>query len=211
MKTFIVLNSKKVLFTLVFVAFSIAGFAQSKSGYSFFQIVNSGKTKRGLKEVNIKGTGQIDLNGQALSGSIAIRSQTIYLSSQTGLLEFSTDDTSIKKLTLFNGKNSLQLVRLSQRDNKLWRLLKDTLGMKVYDKNIAYPLSEATVDYETLLFEKNGVFKEAFTFWTTSTKKNVITIVSTFLGIDLKPGDFMGKEDFMKQFLAGEPMAYQKQ
>lgn len=210
MKTFIVLNSKKVLFTLVFVAFSIAGFAQSKSAYSFFQIVNSGKTKRVLKEVNVEGTGQIDLNGQALSGSIVVRSQTIYLSSQTGLLKFGTADTSIKKLTLTDGNNSLQLVRLSQRDNKLWRLLKDTLGMKVYDKNIAYPLSGATVDYETLLFEKNGVFKEAFTFWTTSTKRNIVAIVSTFLGIDLKPGDFRGKEDFMEQLLAGEPTAYQR-
>lgn len=203
-------TSKKILFMLPFVAFSITGFAQSNSAYSFFQIVNSGKTKRVIKEVTLEGTGQIDVNGQAISGSMAIRSQTIYLSSQTGLLEFSTDDTSIKTLTLSNGNNSLQLVRLSKRDNKLWRLLKDTLGMKVYDKNIAYPLSGATVDYETLLFEKNGVFKKAFTFWTTSTKRNIVAIVSTFLGVDLKPGDFRGKEDFMKKFLAGELTAYQR-
>lgn len=191
------------------LAFSFSDvFAQKGSSYSLFQILYSGKKTHSLKKADIQSAGSIYLEDVILNGTIRLQGEGIVFASQGYQKEFLLSDSAVKKITLVDNSQVLNLVRLTNKDGKLWRLLKDTLGIRVYDKTISFLADGKTIDYESLFFEKGGVYKDAVTFWTTSTKKSIVSILNLFLETNLIPRTFHGKEELMDKFLRGDETVF---
>lgn len=183
-------------------------YSQKSAGYSLFRLLNSGKVKKEINQPQVRGIGTIDYKDSTLFGQMLITNADIQLKSENRLFAYSNSDTSINKVIIEDNLQAMELVRLKDFDSKLWRLLKDTLGVRVYDKNISYTKNGSAIDYNSLLFHGNGQYYEAVTFWVTSTKRNIVKILNQLLELNLSPKQFKSKEDVLDRLLSNDKLIY---
>lgn len=202
------MNTTRIVFGVTILslcAFDTA--AQTANSVYIFRLLNSGKAKKVARI--FEGDGSIGYNNSKFNGRILIEENTILLTTESNVMEFKTTDTAIQYLTIQQNEKIINLFRLGGFDNQLWRLLKDTLGVQVFDKDIYKVASSDNIDYSSLLFQKGTAYAEAETFWTTSTKKNIVRIINQLFLAKLKPVNFKGKEDLMKKIIIGDKSVYQ--
>ncbi|MBS4043687.1 MAG: hypothetical protein KGZ59_07705 [Chitinophagaceae bacterium] len=213
------LHFKKSAFSSQYILLSILvlllftssdSYSQRNNSHSFFQLLNSGKKKKQSKQYEIEGTGRLEYKDSLIYGQLLITEADIQMKNENGLLKYAYSDTSLGHIIMKHNGQFLNLVRLKDFDNKLWRLIKDTLGIRIYDKNISYSIDGSNIDYNSLLFQRNSEFIEAVTFWVTSTKRNIVKIINQLLELDLKPIDFKGKEDIMNRIIYNDKTVYSK-
>lgn len=207
---------KKIIlekFFLLFLIFTSPDcFAQGNRGLPIFMRYPSGRILRQQpKKFDVHGIGRLIYRDSTLTGQLSVKNDSIEIKNERGAInKYAYSDTAIQSLMVKVNDLTLTLVRIKEFKNKLFRLIKDTLGMKVYDKNITYTINSNTIDYSYLLFQKDMKYMEAETFWTTSTKKNIIRILNQLLGLNLNPKKFKGKEDVLDKLLKGEEGVYSK-
>lgn len=194
----------------MFYMLSISLHAQKSSSYSFFQLLNTGKSKKPAKQSETEGFGSLVYRDSLLHGRVSITEKTIALISNSKTTAYSYDDAKLNRIYMENTKGRLNIVRLKDVDNRLWRLIKDTLGVKVYDKNISHPADGNNIDYTSLIFCSNDRTYEAEGFWVTSTKRSIVKIINHLLGLELNPKEFKGKEDLMNQLINNDMKIYSK-
>ena len=194
----------------MFYMLSISLHAQKSSSYSFFQLLNTGKSKKPTKQFETEGAGSLVYRDTLLHGRVSISERTSVLVSNSETTAYSYYDAKLNRIYMENTKGRINLVRLKDVDNKLWRLIKDTLGMRVYDKNISYLADGNNIDYTSLIFRSNDRTYEAESFWVTSTKRNIVKIINHLLGLEINPKGFKGKEDLMNQIINNDMKIYSK-
>lgn len=199
-----------LLIVIYLLLISPESYSQRSNSYSFFQLIYSGKKKKQGKQYEIEGSGWLTFKDSTFNGKLLVSGTMIQLESQEGIFKYNFSDNSLTHILMEHDGQRLGLIRLKNIDNKLWRLLKDTLGVKIYDKNISYKVDGNNIDYNSLLFERNNRFYEAVTFWVTSTKRNVIKIINQLLGLRLNPKSFDSKEDIMNKIIYNDKSIYSK-
>lgn len=199
-------SSRYILLSiLVLLLFSSSdSYSQRNNSYSFFQLLNSGKKKRQNKQYEIEGIGMLQYKDSTIYGHLLITEAHIQMTNENGLFKYAYSDASLGNIIMKHNGQFLNMVRLKNFDNKLWRLIKDTLGIRIYDKNISYSIDGNNIDYNSLLFQCNSEFIEAVTFWVTSTKRNMVKIINELLELRLKPQAFKNKEDIMDRLLGND-------
>lgn len=207
------LNKKLFSIFLLLLAFlvitSSCVYSQRSNSYSFFRLLYSGKKKKQSNQYPVQGFGSVGFKDSISNGNVYMTEVSIRLTENTDTLNYSNYDTSILFIRIHDGKNRyLSLVRLKDYDNKLWRLINDTLGVKVYDKNVSFSQTGNSIDYNSLLFHGNGRYFEAVTFWVTSTKKSIVKILNQLLMLELNPKEFRSKEDLMDRLLSSDKSIY---
>lgn len=201
---------KAVFYLCMFHFMSISLHAQKSRSYSFFQLLNAGKSKKPAKQFGAEGAGNLVYQDSLLYGRVLITEKEIVLINVSKPIAYNYDDSKVSSIYIGNSKGGISLVRLNDVDNRLWRLIKDTLGIKMYDKNISYPVDGSNIDYASLIFRSNNRTYEAETFWVTSTKRNILKIVNNMLGLKLNPKEFKGKDDLMNQIINNDRKVYSK-
>lgn len=201
----------RLLLIALILCFTISdSYSQGRNSYSFFQLLYSGKKKRDAKRVEIVGSGNLIYKDSTFQGHISITEKSVQLNNGKGSLEYAYSDSFLSRITIGNIHQSITLVRLKYFDNMLWRLIKDTLGMRIYDKNISYTINGNNIDYSSLLFQDSTQTYEAVSFWVTSTKRSIVKIMNHLLDLKLTPKEFRGKEDLMNQIINNNRNVYSK-
>ncbi|XVJ65039.1 MAG: hypothetical protein HEQ40_02255 [Lacibacter sp.] len=183
------------------VSYKVEVNAQSKSSAAFYRLVNSGKKNRDKFVDTIYGTGWLQYRDSIISGDFLLSKIGLQLKQKNDRRRFGFVDTLVRKVVIKSDSSSLYLNRLVYYDNQLWRLVKDTLGIEIYDKSLDLNSSAHSINYNSLLFRKDTLYIPAVTFWVTSTKRSIILIMNNLLGNTLKPNEFRSKEDYMEQLL----------
>ncbi|MBN8665855.1 MAG: hypothetical protein J0M30_00035 [Chitinophagales bacterium] len=201
----------RLLLIVFILLFTISdSYSQRSNSYSFFQLLNSGKKKKDAKRFEIVGSGNFIYKDTIFQGQLSITEKSVQLNNEKGTFEYAYSDTFLSRITIGNIHQSITLVRLKYFDNMLWRLIKDTLGIKIYDKNISYAISGNNIDYNSLIFQDSAQTYEAVTFWVTSTKRSIVKIINHLLGLELIPREFKGKEDLMNRLINNDRNVYSK-
>lgn len=194
-------GTKTLLFLMYLISYKVEVVAQSKSSAAFYRLVYSGKKSRDKIVDTIYGTGWLQYRDSIISGDFLLSNNGLQLKQKLDRRRFGFADTLVRKVAFKSNSGSLCLNRLVDYDNQLWRLVKDTLGIEIYDKSFDLNTSARSVSYYSLLFRKNTLFIPAVTFWLTSTKRSIVRIMNNLLGSKLKPNEFRSKEDYMEQLL----------
>jgi hypothetical protein len=192
---------KTILLLMYLVSYKVEVNAQSKSSAAFYRLVNSGKKNRDKFVDTIYGTGWLQYRDSIISGDFLLSKIGLQLKQKNDRRRFGFVDTLVRKVVIKSDSSSLYLNRLVYYDNQLWRLVKDTLGIEIYDKSLDLNSSAHSINYNSLLFRKDTLYIPAVTFWVTSTKRSIILIMNNLLGNTLKPNEFRSKEDYMEQLL----------
>lgn len=192
---------KTILLLMYLVSYKVEVIAQSKSSAAFYRLVNSGKKNRDKFVDTIYGTGWLQYRDSIISGDFLLSKIGLQLKQKNDRRRFGFVDTLVRKVVIKSDSSSLYLNRLVYYDNQLWRLVKDTLGIEIYDKSLDLNSSAHSINYNSLLFRKDTLYIPAVTFWVTSTKRSIILIMNNLLGNTLKPNEFRSKEDYMEQLL----------
>jgi len=181
-------------------------FSQKKSSYPLYLRYGSHGTHK-IYKYEISGKGSISINDSAFVGDIFITNDSVRVNNEI-IKTFSVSDSSLQSVVMSNGQQDLKLYRLKGYDNKLSRLIKDTLGVKIFDKKISFIIDGDNIDYDDLIFQTNSKFIEAVTFWTTSTKRSIVNILNSIWHVNLNPKDFKGKEDLMNRIINNDKSIY---
>lgn len=192
---------KTILLVVYLISYKVEVIAQSKSSAAFFRLVYSGKKNRDKFVDTIYGTGWLQYKDSIIRGDLLLSNIGLQLKQKNDRRRFGFADTLVRKVVIKSDSSSLYLNRLMYYDNQLWRLVKDTLGIEIYDKSFDLNSSANSINYYSLLFRKDTLYIPAVTFWVTSTKRSIIRIMNNLLGNTLKPNEFRSKEDYMEQLL----------
>jgi hypothetical protein len=192
---------KTILLLVYLISYVIEVIAQSKSSAAFYRLIYSGKKNRDKFVDTIYGTGWLQYRDSIISGDFLLSNNGLQLKQKLDRRRFGFVDTSVRKVVIKSDSSSLYLNRLVDYDNHLWRLVKDTLGIEIYDKSFDLNRSAGSINYYSLLFRKDTLYIPVVTFWVTSTKRSIIRIMNNLLGSRLKPNEFRSKEDYMEQLL----------
>lgn len=189
----------KILFLLAIILTEqgVEVVAQTRSSAAFFRLINSGRKKNNKFIDFIKGSGRLQYQDSIISGELLLSKDGIQVQQNTKLKWFGHKDTLLRMIIIDNNGDNVHFNRLSGYDNQLWRLIKDTLGITIYDKNYSLNRNTFSIDYNSLLFQQDDIYIPAVTFWVTSTKRNIIKIVNRLLALNLSPKNFKSKEDLM--------------
>jgi len=202
-------KSSAGLFIFLAIFFSTSSYCQEANAYgpTMSLLLFHG----GYEQANnnyLKGDGYIIISDSVINGNILLTTGAVIIKTKQHTLSFSYENSSLLKVSINTLFDTLNLVRLKNVKNQLWRIIKDTLGLKIIDKNFTQRVELNSIDYNSLAFCKNNVYKEAFDFWTTSTKKNIVRILNDFLNISLHPKKFNGKEDILERILLNDKSFY---
>lgn len=108
--------------------------------------------------------------------------------------QFNTRNLHLKAVTTYNVDNKpLYLVRVSPRSHKLFRLVHEG-KLSIYDDRFSYIYDPGQVDKNLIVITYKGHVKELGSFFTTSTKRNLIDHVNDVYGLDLEPWNISWKE-----------------
>ncbi len=191
-------------YKFLFCLFALSVFCTIK----FFQILYSGKKIKAHNRYEISGNGTIDLKDSVINGNLIITNDSVRIINKTTNISYDFSDPSFQSLIINNGEQNLKLYRLKELDNKIYRLIKDTLSVKIFDKNISFKLDKDNIDYNNLVFKTDSKVFESITFWTTSTKKRIVKILNTIWHTHLNPKSFKGKEDLMNRIIDNDESIY---
>lgn len=196
------MNWIKIIFFVIYLSGQKAeGFAQSNKSAAFFRVINSGKKGKDKLTDAINGTGWLQYRDSIIKGEFLLSNDGFVVVQKIDGKWFAYGDTLVRKMVINNNKGNLYLNRLVRYDNQLWRLLKDTLGIEIYDKSFDLNRSVRAINYNSLLFRKDSLYIPAVTFWVTSTKRSIIRIINNLMGNRVKPNMFRSKEVLMEQLL----------
>lgn len=190
-----------ILLVVYLISYKVEVIAQSKSSAAFYSLVYSGKKNRDKFVDTIYGTGWLQYNDSIIRGDFLLSNIGLQLKQKNDRRRFGFADTLVRKVVIKSDSSSLYLNRLVYYDNQLWRLVKDTLGIEIYDKSFDLNSSARSINYYSLLFRKDTLYIPAVTFWVTSTKRSIIRIMNKLLGSNQKPNQFRSKENYMEQLL----------
>lgn len=191
---------KTILLLVYLIGYKGGAISQSKKSAAFYNLVYSGKKNRDKIVDTIYGTGWLQYKDSIIRGDFLLSNNGLQLKQKNDRRRFGFADTLVRKVVVKSNSRSLYLNRLVY-DNHLWRLVKDTLGIEIYDKSFDLNSSAHSINYYSLLFRKDTLYIPAVTFWVTSTKRSIIRIMNNLLGNTLKPNEFRSKEDYMEQLL----------
>jgi len=192
---------KTILLLVYLINYKVEAISQSKSSAAFYRLIYSGKKNRDKFVDTIYGTGWLQYRDSIISGDFLLSNTGLQLRQKNDRRRFGFADTLVRKVVIKSDSSSLYLNRLVYYDNQLWRLVKDTLGIEIYDKSFDLNSSTHSINYYSLLFRKDTLYIPAVTFWVTSTKRSIIRIMNNLLGNTLKSNGFRSKEDYMEQLL----------
>ncbi|MBX2933874.1 MAG: hypothetical protein KF825_06490 [Ferruginibacter sp.] len=194
----------KILFllTIILTEQGVEVLAQARSNASIFTLINSSRKKNNKFIDFIKGSGRVQYRDSTISGELLFSKGGVQIQQNQILKWFSYKDTLLQKIIVNNYGDNVLFNRLAGYDNQLWRLVKDTLGISIYDKSYSPDRNTSSIDYNSLLFQQDAMYIPAVTFWTTSTKRSIIKIVNKLLGLNLSPKNFKGKEDLMNMLVS---------
>jgi hypothetical protein len=192
---------KTILLLVYLISYKVEAISQSKSSAALYRFVYAGKKNRDKFVDTIYGTGWLQYKDSIISGDFLLSNSGLQLKQKNDRRGFGFLDTLVRKVVIKSDSSSLYLNRLVYHDNQLWRLVKDTLGIEIYDKSFDLNSSAHSINYYSLLFRKDTLYIPAVTFWVTSTKRSIIRIMNSLLGSRLKPNEFRSKEDYMEQLL----------
>lgn len=195
------MNWVKTILFVYLISYKVEVIAQSKSSAAFYRLVYSGRKNRDKFVDTIYGTGWLQYKDSIIRGDFLLSNIGLQLKQKNDRRRFGFADTLMRKVVVKSNSSSLYLNRLVHYDNQLWRLVKDTLGIEIYDKSIDLNSSTRSINYYSLLFRKDTLYIPAVTFWVTSTKRSIIRVMNNLLGNTLKPNEFRSKEDYMEQLL----------
>lgn len=196
------MNWIKIIFFVIYLSGQEAeAFAQSNKSTAFFRLINSGKKRKDKFTDAINGSGWLQYRDSIIKGEFLLSNDGFLVVQKIDGKWFAYSDTLVRKIVINNKKGNLYLNRLVGYDNQLRRLLKDTLGIEIYDKSFDLNRSAGSINYYSLLFRKDTLYIPAVTFWVTSTKRSIIQIMNKLLGSNLKPNEFKSKENYMEQLL----------
>lgn len=192
---------KTILLLVYLISYKVEAISQSKSSAVFYRLVYSGKKNRDKVVDTISGTGWLQYKDSIIRGDFLLSNIGLQLKQKNDRRRFGFSDSSVRKVVIRINSSSLCLNRLVDYDSQLWRLVKDTLGIEIYDKSFDLNRSARSINYYSLLFRKDTLFIPAVTFWVTSTKRSIIRIMNSLLGSKLNAHEFRSKEDYMEQLL----------
>jgi hypothetical protein len=119
----------KYFMAAAFFIISINCFSQRKSYYPLY-LHYGGFGTHTIYRYEIAGKGRVAINDSAFEGDILITNNTVRITTEMVNRVINFSDQSLQSVTISNGLQELKLYRLKEYDNKLSRLIKDTLGIK---------------------------------------------------------------------------------
>jgi hypothetical protein len=207
---------KKSIIIAITLFQAIACFSQRNS-YFFFYLVNSGRKPMpghtAIKDLVISTPlySVVSYNHDTISGKLTIKKGILSLEAPDGVRTLSFEDSGIHSIRLFQDGVELFLKKVNvPGQQKLRRVLLDTLGFTVYDDVFSFSSSVHDVDYDELIFEYDRTIYPVTDFWTTSRKRKMIDILNRIFKSDLKYSEYQGKELLLESILNFSNRALQK-
>lgn len=187
------------LFCLLLLAQFNAG-AQNAKAHAFFSLVNFGHKTQYQISAEEKAT--VFYAGDTLSGHAELKGNAIFLTLSNDTLQrmLKLADSNFKEMQLYTNGSVVSFVRKGN-DAKLFRLLFNDEGLKIYDDVLSSKIETGNINYSELLFEFDGKTYPAASFWTTSTKRSMIKILNNIFRLSLQPDEFKNKEAVMAAVL----------
>ena len=208
---------KKSIIIVIILFQAITCFSQRNS-YFFFYLVNSGrKSMQGpsaIKDLIISTPLQsvVSYNSDTISGKLTLKKGILYVEALDGLHTLRFEDSAINSIRLFQDGVELFLKKVNvSGQQKLRRVLLDTLGFAVYDDVFTFSRSVQDVDYDELIFEYDKTVYPVTDFWTTSRKRRMIDILNRIFKSNLKYNEYRDKETLLESILSLENRVLVKQ
>lgn len=208
---------KKSIIIVIILFQAIACFSQRNS-YFFFYLVNSGRKPvsghSAIKDLTITTPLQsvVNFNNDTIWGKLTIKKGELHVEAPNESHTLRFEDSGINSIRFFHDGVELFLRKINvSGEQKLRRVLLDTLGFAVYDDVFSFSKSVNDVDYDELIFEYDRTIYTVTDFWTTSRKRKMIDILNRIFKSDLKYSEYRDKESLLESILNLKNRVFNKQ
>lgn len=175
--------------------------AQKSRGVFLFSLLNSGHTIQ-HRPTLAASPANVFYGADTLSGIVELTGEEIVFTPQNDTVQrkFILADKKFKGLQYPTGPSKVLFVK-RYNSERLFRLLFNASGVKIYDTKRSLDIEPGNIEYNELLLEYEGELYPVVTFWTTSTKRSLIKILNKIFRLSLQPENFKNKEAVMAAVL----------
>ena len=178
-------------------------------GYGFVGGIRVNRHKaRTAKEESVKSPGTINVSGNEYNGNLTMFNNRVVYRHKKGVETYNYSDTSLHSIKADVIGGPLCLVRAGNIDNKIWRLIKDTLGVQIMDKQLLHIAAAGNADFHNLVFVKGADHFYASGSMFSSTKKNMVKILNQLWGLHLEAKNFKDKQEIIDRLIHNDKSVY---